>query len=60
MRTTHAEANLQGVRNVGDGAGPLYVSTTGLGLSGRFANAGVATTQSRRMPKETADQINDE
>ena len=55
---THAGANLQRVGNVGDGAGPLYASTIGLGSSGRFANAGVATTQSRRMPKEDADQIN--
>ena len=57
---THAGANLQGFGNVGDGAGPLYASTTGPGSSGRFANAGVATTQSRRMPKQDADQINDE
>ena len=28
---THAGANLQGVGNVGDGAGPLYASTTGPG-----------------------------
>ena len=34
--------------------------TTGPGSSGRFANAGVATTPSRRMPKEDADQINDD
>ena len=57
---THAGANLQGVGNVEDGAGPLYASTTGPGSSGRFGNAGVATTQSRRMPKEDAEQINDE
>ena len=50
---THAEANLHGVRNVGDGAGPLYASTTGPGSSERFAIAAVATTQSRRLPKET-------
>ena len=56
---THARANLQGVGNVVDGVGLLYLSTTGPGSSGRFANAGVETTQSRRMPKEYADQIND-
>ena len=57
---TQAGANLQGVGNVEDGAEPLYASTTGPGLSGLCANAGVATTQSRRMPNEDPDQINDE
>ena len=57
---TYAGENLQGVGNVEDGAGPLYAFTTGPGISGRFANAGVAITQRRRMPKEDADQINDE
>ena len=47
---THAGSILQGVGNVGDGAGPLYVSSTGQGSSGRFTNAGVITTQSRCMP----------
>ena len=55
---THAGANLQGFGNLGDGAGPLYASSFGLVLSRRPANAGVATTQSRRLPKENADQIN--
>ena len=57
---TNAEANLQAVGNVGDGAGPMYALTTGPGSSVRFANAGVASTQSRRMAKEDTDQINDE
>ena len=58
-RLTYAGANLQGVGNVGNGAELLYASSTGPGTSGRFATAGVATTQSRRMPKEDADQLND-
>ena len=57
---THAGENLQGVGNVGDRAGPLHASTTGSGSSRRFANAGVATTQSLSMPKEDADEINNE
>ena len=52
---TQAGANLQKVGIVKDNTGPLYVSTTDQGLSRRFANAEVATTQSRRMPKEDAD-----
>ena len=56
---THAGANLHGVGYVGDGAEHLSASTTGSGSSVRFANAGVATTQSRRMPKKDADPIND-
>ena len=54
----HAGANLQGFGNFGDGAGPLYSSSSGPVSSRRLANAEVATTQSRRLPKEDADQIN--
>ena len=57
---THAIAYLQGVGNVKEEAGPQYASTSGTRSSGRVANAGVATTQSRRMPKEDTDQINDD
>ena len=57
---SHAGANLQGFGNIGDGARPLNAFTTNSGSSGRPANGGVATKHSRRMPKETADQINDE
>ena len=57
---THAEANLQGFGNLGDGAGPLYASSSWQVSSRRPANAGVAITQSRRLPKEDADQINKE
>ena len=57
-RLTHAGANLQGFGNLGDWAGPLYASSSGPASSRRPPNAGVATTQSRRMPKEDADQIN--
>ena len=57
---TNAGANLQGFGNLGDGAGPLYASSSGPISSRRPANAGVATTQSCRLPKEDADQINKE
>ena len=57
---THAEADLQGIENLGDRAGPLYASSSGPVSNKRFANAGVVTTQSRRLPKEDADQINKE
>ena len=57
---THAGADLQAFGNLGDRAGPLYASSSGPVSNGRFANAGVATTQSRRLPKEDADQINKE
>ena len=59
-RLSYAEAVLQGFGNLGDGAGPLYASFSGPVSNGRFANAGVAITQSRRLPKEDADQINKE
>ena len=57
-RLTHARANLQGFGNLRDGAGPLYTSSSCPGSSRRYPNARVATTQSRRLPKEDADQIN--
>ena len=57
-RLTHAGANLLGFGNLGDGAGPLYASSSGPVSSKRPPNAGVAITQSRRLPKEHADQIN--
>ena len=59
-RLSHAEADLQGFGNLGDGAGPLYASSSGPVSNGRFANTGVATTQSSCLPKEDADQINKE
>ena len=43
---------------LGDGAGPLYASSSGPVSSRRPPNPGVATTQSRRLPKEDAEQIN--
>ena len=55
---THAGANLQGFGNLSDGTGPLYASSSGPISSRRPPNAGVANTQSRRLPKEDADQIN--
>ena len=54
---THAGADLQGFGNLGDGAKPLYDSNSGPVSNGRFANAGVATTQSCDFPKENADQV---
>ena len=36
----------------------MFASFSGSVSSRRPANAGVATTQSRRLPKEEADQIN--
>ena len=57
-RPTHAEANLQKFGNLKDGAVPLYALSSCPVLSRRPPNAGVATTQSRRLPKEDADQIN--
>ena len=56
----YAGANLQGVGNVGAGAGLQYALTFGSSSNGRFADAGVETTQSFRMPEEDAYQINDE
>ena len=57
-RHTHAGANLQGFGNLGDGAKLLYALSSGPVSSRRPLNAGVATTQSRRLPKEDVDQIN--
>ena len=56
-RITHAGANLQGYINLEDKRGPLYALFSGPVSSRRPPNAGVATTQSRRQPKEDADQI---
>ena len=53
----HAGADLQGFRNLGNGAKPLYASNSGPISNGHLANAGVATTQSCSLPKENADQI---
>ena len=55
-----AWANLQGFGNLGDGAGPLYASFSGLIKSRRPSNAGVATSHSRRLPKEDVYKINKE
>ena len=57
---THAGANLQGFGNLGDETGPQYASSSGPVSSRRPVNAGVASTQSRRLPKEDTDQINKE
>ena len=54
---THAEADLQGFGNLGDGAKPLYAKNSGPVSNGRLANAGVAITQSCDLPKENADQV---
>ena len=59
-RLSHAGADLQGFGNLGDGAGPLYASSSGPVSNKRFANARVATMQSSRLPKKAADQINKE
>ena len=55
---THAGTDLQNFWNLEDRAKPLYASFSNPVLNGRFANVGVATMQSRRLPKEDADQIN--
>ena len=60
FRLTHAGANLQGFENLGDGAGTRNASSSGPVTSRRPPNAGVTTTQSRRLHKEDADQINKE
>ena len=54
---THAGADLQGFGNLKDGAGPMYASSSGPVSNKRPANAGVAPTQRRRLPKENADQV---
>ena len=60
MRTHSRWSRLLGFRNLGDGDSVLYASSSGFVLSGRPANAGIATTKSRRLPIEDADQINKE
>ena len=57
-RLFHATANMQGFGNLGDGAGPLYVVSSGPVSSRRPPNHGDAITQSLRLPKVDADQIN--
>ena len=57
---THAVADLQRFENLGDRAGPMYALSSGPVSNGRFANAGIATMQSRRLPKEDENQINKE
>ena len=56
---TRAGADLQGLGNLGSGDGPIHVvERTSLPVStGRPAYAGGASKQSRRLPKEDADQI---
>ena len=54
---THAGADLQGFKNLGDGAKPLYASNSGPVSNGRQTTAKVASTQSRRLPKENADHV---
>ena len=57
-RLTHAIADLQKFGNLRDGAKPLFALFFGPVLNNRLENAGVATTQSFRLPKKIADQIN--
>ena len=52
---THAAADLLKFGNIYNGAGPLYASSSGPVSNRRFANAEVATTHSRRLPKENVD-----
>ena len=54
---SHAGANLQEFGNFGDNAGLLYGSNSGPVFNGRATNAGLATTQSWRLPKENGHQI---
>ena len=56
---THAGADLQGFGNLGDEAGPLYSSNSGLVFNKRIANARVATLQSCRLPNKNANQVKD-
>ena len=57
---SHVGADLQTFGNLGDGAGHMDASSFCPVSSGRPSNAGIATTQSRRLPKANADQINKE
>ena len=52
---THTKADLQGFEAFGDGAKPMYASNFGPVSNGRPPNAEVASTQSRRLPKENAN-----
>ena len=53
----HAGADQQRFGNLGNGAKPLYASNSGPDSNGRPTNAGVASTQSRRLPKDNADHV---
>ena len=57
-KLTYVGANLQKSENLGDRTGPLYALSPDSVSSKRSANAGVATTHRRRLPKDYADQIN--
>ena len=59
---TRPGADLQGIGNLGNGNGPIHViERTSVPVStGRPAYAGGASKQSRRLPKEDADQIKKE
>ena len=50
---THVGTDLQGFEYLGDGAGPLNASNSGPVSNKRLANAGIATTQSCRLPIKT-------
>ena len=56
----HAGENLQGIGNLGDGAGPDYASAFGPVLSKRTAHAGSAITQRRRRPKDDSQSVGEE
>ena len=59
-KLNRAEVDLQALANLENGAKPLYAPTSGPVSRGCAVNAGVATTPSRRLHKEDADQINKE
>ena len=54
---TYAGADVQEFGNLGDRAGPLNASNSAQVSNGRPANAGIATTQSCRLPKNNANKI---
>ena len=58
-RLTHVAADLQGFGNFEGEAGPLYASKSCPVVNGGTANAGVALKQSRRLPKNNEDQVQD-
>ena len=57
-KLTHAGANLQQFNNLKNKVGFMYVSNSSPVFNGRCVNAKVATTQSRRLSKIHANQIN--